>query len=228
MSYMDVLWIKIANSYSKWPPVACTQSVSLCGHPSIELSNRSTEKSAAAFRRDLFKLSILGYLFLQHPLPWTEVELPAGLSPSTQGKDNQAVVGFTTLFNILGHQRRFRHRAWKVWQILLRGSNFYLRFLLRAVNLRNGTDGFTSLSKEVILRIFILWKNPRTSETQQWQETNVTDIIPTSDWSSANPDQNPFDYKLCSKLQEMACEKIHPKFESLKWYLRKAAADFST
>ena len=35
---------------------------------------------------------------------------------------------FTTLFNILAHQRRFRHRAWKVRQILLRGSNFGLRF----------------------------------------------------------------------------------------------------
>ena len=33
------------------------------------------------------------------------------------------LLGFTTLLNILGHQRRFRHRAWKVRQILLRGSN---------------------------------------------------------------------------------------------------------
>ena len=31
-------------------------------------------------------------------------------------------------FNILGHQWRFRHRAWKVRQLLLRGSNFDLRF----------------------------------------------------------------------------------------------------
>ena len=36
--------------------------------------------------------------------------------------------GFMTLFNILGHQRLFQHRAWKVQQILLRGSNFGLRF----------------------------------------------------------------------------------------------------
>ena len=35
---------------------------------------------------------------------------------------------YDTFFNILGHQRRFRHRAWKVRQILLRGSNFGLRF----------------------------------------------------------------------------------------------------
>ena len=34
-------------------------------------------------------------LFLQHPLPWTELELPAGLSLSTQGMDNPAVTGDT-------------------------------------------------------------------------------------------------------------------------------------
>ena len=89
---MDVLWIKIVN-ISKWPPLAHTQSLSFCGRPSIELHNTSTGKSAAAFRRDSFKLSILGCLFLQHPLPWTELELPAGLSPSTQGTDNPAVAG---------------------------------------------------------------------------------------------------------------------------------------
>ena len=38
------------------------------------------------------------------------------------------LLGFTTLFNILGHQHRFRYRAWKVRQILLGGSNFGLRF----------------------------------------------------------------------------------------------------
>ena len=81
------------HSSSKWPPLARTQSVSLYGHSSIELPNTSTGKSAAAFRRDRFKLSILGCLFLQHPIPWTEVELPAGLSPSTQGTDNPAVTG---------------------------------------------------------------------------------------------------------------------------------------
>ena len=93
MSYMDALWIKIANSYSKWPPIACTQSLNLCGHSSIELRNTSTGKSAVAFLRDHFKLSISGCLFLQHPLPWTELELPAGLSPSTQSTDNPAVAG---------------------------------------------------------------------------------------------------------------------------------------
>ena len=38
------------------------------------------------------------------------------------------LLGFTTLFNIWGHQGRFRHRAWKVQKILLRGSNVGLRF----------------------------------------------------------------------------------------------------
>ena len=71
------------------------------------------------------------------------------------------LVGFMTLFNILGHQRRFRHRAWKVRQILDR-LKFWLEVLLRAVNLQHGTHSFTSLPKEVILRIFTLWKNPST------------------------------------------------------------------
>jgi hypothetical protein len=35
--------------------------------------------------------------------------------------------------------------------------------LLHAVNLRHGTDGFTSPPKEVVLRIFITPKNPSTS-----------------------------------------------------------------
>ena len=90
---MDALCIKIANSYSKWPPIANKQSCSLCGHSSIELRYGSTGKFAAAFRRDCFKLSILGCLFLQRPLPWTELELPAGLSPSTQVTNNPAVAG---------------------------------------------------------------------------------------------------------------------------------------
>ena len=89
MTYMDAF--KIANSYSKWPPIAYIQALSLSGHSSIELRNTSTAKSAAAFRKDRFKLSILGCPYLQHPLPWTELELPAGLSSSTQGMDNPAV-----------------------------------------------------------------------------------------------------------------------------------------
>ena len=62
--------------------------------------------------------------------------------------------------------------------------------------------------------------------TQQWQETNVLDFISISDWPSASPYLNSLDYKLWSKLQEMACKKRHPNIESLKQSLRKAAADF--
>ena len=42
-----------------------TQSLSLCGHSSTKLCNISTGKSAAAFRRNHFKLSIMGCLYLQ-------------------------------------------------------------------------------------------------------------------------------------------------------------------
>ena len=82
---MDVLWIKTANSYSNWPPLARTLPLSLSGRSSIELCNTSTGKFAAVFLRDCFELSMLGSLFLQHLLPQTELELPAGLNPSTQG-----------------------------------------------------------------------------------------------------------------------------------------------
>jgi hypothetical protein len=37
------------------------------------------------------------------------------------------------------------------------------KVLLHAVDLRHGTDGFTSPPKEVVLRIFITLKNPSTS-----------------------------------------------------------------
>jgi hypothetical protein len=43
-------------------------------------------------------------------------------------------------------------------------ASFHARkVLLHAVNLRHGTDGFTSLPKEVVLRIFITLKNPSSS-----------------------------------------------------------------
>ena len=62
--------------------------------------------------------------------------------------------------NIWGHYRSFLRRAWKVRQIFLGGTHFGLEVLLRAVNLRHGTNGFTSLPKEIKIRIFTLWKNP--------------------------------------------------------------------
>ena len=43
--------------------------------------------------------------------------------------------------------------------------DFHVTFrdILRAVNLRHGTDGFTSPPKEGLLRIFFALKNPRAS-----------------------------------------------------------------
>jgi hypothetical protein len=65
-----------------------------------------------------------------------------------------------------------------IWQAVMRlgweiGVEFCLRnisiharkVLLYAVNLRHGTDGFTSPPKEVVLRIFLTLKNPSTSRT---------------------------------------------------------------
>jgi hypothetical protein len=37
------------------------------------------------------------------------------------------------------------------------------KVLLHAVNVRHGTDGFTSVPKEVVLRIFVALKNPSSS-----------------------------------------------------------------
>jgi hypothetical protein len=49
-------------------------------------------------------------------------------------------------------------------EFCLRNISIHARkVLLHAVNLRHGTDGFTSPPKEVMLRIFITLKNPSTS-----------------------------------------------------------------
>jgi hypothetical protein len=49
--------------------------------------------------------------------------------------------------------------------ILLEMPNFHVAFkvILHAVNLRHGTDGFTSPPKEGVLRIFFARKNPTAS-----------------------------------------------------------------
>ena len=70
---------------------------------------------------------------------------------------------FYDALNISGRYHRFLQWVWKVPQILLRDSNSGLMFFFRALNLRHGTYGFTSLPKEVILRIFTALKiNPST------------------------------------------------------------------
>jgi hypothetical protein len=50
-------------------------------------------------------------------------------------------------------------------EFCLRNISIHARkVLLHAVNLRHGTDGFTSPPNEVVLRIFITRKNPSTIE----------------------------------------------------------------
>ena len=84
---------------------------------------------------------------------------------------------FTTLFNILGHQRRFRHRTWKVWQIMLRGCNFGLRLFYVP---ETYDTGFTSLPKEVHTQDFYALRKsidpgpgsyPRTSDPEASMRT---------------------------------------------------------
>jgi hypothetical protein len=57
-------------------------------------------------------------------------------------------------------------------EFCLRNISIHARkVLLHAVNLRHGTDGFTSPPKEVVLRIFSTLKNPRSGKT------DVTTVI---------------------------------------------------
>ena len=51
-------------------------------------------------------------------------------------------------------------------KLCLKMPDFHVTFrdLLHAVNLRHGTDGFTSPPKEGVLRIFFVLKNPTVSE----------------------------------------------------------------
>ena len=135
------------NQLFKMATISMHRVLSLCGHSSIELRNTSIGKSAAAFRRDRFKLSILGCLFLQqlfHGQNWSFQDDPAPV-----------------------------HKTWR---------------------------------------------------TQQWLETNVTDL--NSDWPSASPDLNPLDYKMWSNLLEKFRKQRHPNIERLKQSLQKASADF--
>jgi hypothetical protein len=61
--------------------------------------------------------------------------------------------------------RAFRRLGWEMAvKFCLRNIFIHARrVLLHAVNLRHGTDGFTSPPKEVVLRNFIALKNPSTS-----------------------------------------------------------------
>ncbi|CAK1590211.1 unnamed protein product [Parnassius mnemosyne] len=65
----------------------------------------------------------------------------------------------------------------------------------------------------------------RAKSTQDWLAAREIDFIRHEDWPSSSPDLNPLDYKIWQHLEEKACSKPHPKLESLKTALIKAAAD---
>ena len=100
------------------------------------------------------------------------------------------LLGFTILFNILGHQRCFRHKARKVRQILLRGSNFGLRFIYVPYIYDTGptallpfrTKSYSGfLRSEKIHRPRLGW-NPRTSDPE---ESMITTRPPRSTRANA-------------------------------------------
>ena len=64
-------------------------------------------------------------------------------------------------------RKRSQRRKWELWARMLSGNfaeittSTPFRDLLHAANLRHGTDGFTSLPKEGVLRLFPPLKNRR-------------------------------------------------------------------
>jgi inhibitor of nuclear factor kappa-B kinase subunit alpha len=45
--------------------------------------------------------------------------------------------------------------------------------------------------------------------TQNWLQKEVPDFISYLEWPASSPDLNPLDYKIWSKLEEMACSRPH-------------------
>jgi len=45
--------------------------------------------------------------------------------------------------------------------------------------------------------------------TQNWLQKEVPDLISYLEWHASSPDLNPLDYKIWSKLEEMACSRSH-------------------
>ena len=88
MSYMDVLWIKITNSYSKWTPLACTQSLSLCGHSSIELrstlANLQLPSKETTLNFQYWDVSSCNILFHGQNLSFQQDSTPAHKAWTTQ------------------------------------------------------------------------------------------------------------------------------------------------
>ncbi|GFS78641.1 hypothetical protein TNCV_3148371 [Trichonephila clavipes] len=53
----------------------------------------------------------------------------------------------------------------------------------------------------------------------------MVDLTEREDWPSSSPDLNPLDFKFGSVWVANVCQKQHPKPNSLKRSLRKAAMD---
>jgi hypothetical protein len=98
-------------------------------------------------------LSVLTLLARSHRLSWEN--LPAVVS--------RCLPPCTILFILIGLLEASSSRSGDLvekWPLNLAYEHLYARkVLLHAVNLRRGTDGFTSPPKEVVLRMFITLKN---------------------------------------------------------------------
>ena len=71
----------------------------------------------------------------------------------------------------------------------------------------------------------VLSSCPKAKTTQEWLRRNVPAFISAEDWSSGSPYLNPWDYKLWTLLEDIACQKRHKNLDSLKRSLVKAVAE---
>ena len=69
-----------------------------------------------------------------------------------------------------------------------------------------GVKTSAKVYQEIVLERQVKNLNNTLFHGQNWsyQQDSAPDVISTSDWHSASPGLNPLDYKLWSKLQEMA------------------------
>ena len=70
---------------------------------------------------------------------------------------------FNDALNISGHERRFLQWVWKVRQILLRGSNFGLRFFYVPQICNTGPTTLLSFLRKLYSGFLLSEKNPSTS-----------------------------------------------------------------
>ena len=59
--------------------------------------------------------------------------------------------------------------------------------------------------------------------TQEWLRWNVPTFISAEDWPSGSPELKPRDYKLWAVLENMARQKRHNNFDSLKEIPRESS-----